>query len=281
MGSQKQKFKGFFVPNSTQVPDALFDELLADLSGAETKTVLYIIRRTFGFKKHNDAISINQMLEGITKKNGEVLDRGTGLSRPTLIKALKGLADKNVIIPLRKYDEKGGFLPTEYSLNIINYQPAIKKEDTPSKKNLLGVVKKVNKPLVKKLNLQDTVIQDTVNNTVNVNAKNKNSNLQKLPDLPEQTNKAEYLAKDIVDQLGDQHSINFYRLTARKIPETIIRQFLSEIKSDGADNPARLFTYKINKYTDENATNKTNRSLKEQREKLAKKMKNRFNDDTS
>jgi hypothetical protein len=119
------------------------------------------------------------------------------------------------------------------------------------------------------------------NNTVNVNAKNKNSSLQKLPDLPEQINKAEYLAKDIVDQLGDQHSINFYRLTARKIPETIIRQFLSEIKSDGADNPARLFTYKINKYADENATNKTNRSLKEQREKLAKKMKNRFNDDTS
>jgi hypothetical protein len=83
MNNSPAKFKGFFVPNSTQVPDTLFDELMPDLSGAELKCLLYIIRRTFGFKKQTDTISINQMLGGITKLNGEELDRGTGLSKPT------------------------------------------------------------------------------------------------------------------------------------------------------------------------------------------------------
>jgi hypothetical protein len=40
------KFQGFASPNYAQVPDALFDELLPDLSGAELKVLLYIIRRT-------------------------------------------------------------------------------------------------------------------------------------------------------------------------------------------------------------------------------------------
>ena len=44
-------FRGFDSPNYTQVPDILFDERMAHLSGAELKVLLYIIRRTFGFKK--------------------------------------------------------------------------------------------------------------------------------------------------------------------------------------------------------------------------------------
>ena len=36
----------------------LFDELLPYLSEAELKVLLYIVRRTFGFKKEADAISV-------------------------------------------------------------------------------------------------------------------------------------------------------------------------------------------------------------------------------
>ena len=56
MSNRTPQFQGFYVPNSTQVPDTLFDELMADLSGAELKVVLYIIRRTFGFKRQSDTI---------------------------------------------------------------------------------------------------------------------------------------------------------------------------------------------------------------------------------
>ena len=48
---QEWKFSGFVCPTTTPVPDQLFDELLHRLSGAELKVLLYIVRRTFGFKK--------------------------------------------------------------------------------------------------------------------------------------------------------------------------------------------------------------------------------------
>ena len=69
-------FRGFSGPNYTPVPDELFDELMVELSGAELKVLLYIIRRTFGFKRDADMISLSQMLNGIRTPDGRVLDRG-------------------------------------------------------------------------------------------------------------------------------------------------------------------------------------------------------------
>jgi hypothetical protein len=50
------KFSGFLTPNYTQIPDQVFDELLPILSGNEIKILMYICRRTFGFKKGTDNI---------------------------------------------------------------------------------------------------------------------------------------------------------------------------------------------------------------------------------
>src|SRR5437588_2505941 len=86
-------FTGYASPNYTMVPDELFDEHLAFLSGAELKVLLYIIRRTFGFKKDSDSISLSQMLTGIRTRDGRALDHGVGLSKPTLLQALRSLVD--------------------------------------------------------------------------------------------------------------------------------------------------------------------------------------------
>jgi hypothetical protein len=40
----------------------------------------------------------------------------------------------------------------------------------------------------------------------------------------------------------------FYALVAAKIPEQAIREALSEVRVDGARSPAKLFTYKIQRY---------------------------------
>jgi hypothetical protein len=61
-------FRGFNSPNNTQVPDELFDEIMVHLSGAELKVLLYVIRRTYGFKRESDNISLSQMLTGIVKR---------------------------------------------------------------------------------------------------------------------------------------------------------------------------------------------------------------------
>ena len=111
-------FAGFHTPHYTQVPDQLFDELLPLLSGAEMKALLYICRRTFGFKKDSDNISINQMLNGIRRKDGTWLDRGAGLSKPTLLRALKGLKAKRIIVVERRQNADEGNLATNYRLHI-------------------------------------------------------------------------------------------------------------------------------------------------------------------
>ena len=89
---------GFKRPTTTPTPDDLFDEWLSVLSFAELKVLLYIIRRTFGFKKDSDAISLRQITEGITTKDGRVLDRGTGLSRKATFQAVQSLEERGLLV---------------------------------------------------------------------------------------------------------------------------------------------------------------------------------------
>jgi hypothetical protein len=113
------EFSGFSTPNYTPVPDELFDQLLSRLSGAELKVLLYVIRRTFGFKKEADNISFNQICDGITTADGRVLDHGTGLSKSTAQLALKGLVKKRIVLATKRVSRERGNEPTTYRLNLV------------------------------------------------------------------------------------------------------------------------------------------------------------------
>jgi len=147
---EKLHFSGFISPRYTQVPDELFDDLMSHLSGAELKVLLYIIRRTFGFKKDVDNISLNQICKGIITRDGEVLDRGTGLSQQAVITALKGLAEKNAIVAKRRSSKERGYESTTYSLHLI-----------PFSNNLMTPSPKIREALLQKVEIQETVIQQT------------------------------------------------------------------------------------------------------------------------
>jgi phage replication O-like protein O len=112
-------FPGFPFPNTTQIPNDVFDSLMPSLSGGELKVLLYICRRTFGFQKDSDRISLSQITHGITTKAGRVLDHGTGLCKRRVITALKALEKKNIIIITREVDETGLNAVNTYRLNII------------------------------------------------------------------------------------------------------------------------------------------------------------------
>jgi hypothetical protein len=117
-------FGGFRSPNYTMVPDELFDELLPVLTGSELKVLLYIIRRTFGFKKDADAISLSQMLHGIVTRDGRVLDHGVGIrDKKTLLAAIKSLEAQAIILTERHRSAERGDEPTTYRLNIIAAPP--------------------------------------------------------------------------------------------------------------------------------------------------------------
>ena len=79
-------------------------------------------RRTFGFKRDTDNISHNQLADGITTKDGRVLDRGVGLNRRSVARALASLREKNLIVAHRRRDPKRGNLPTTYSLKMELWQ---------------------------------------------------------------------------------------------------------------------------------------------------------------
>ena len=67
---------GFNAPNHTQVPNAFFD-MMANMSESEMKVTLHAIRKTLGWHKSRDEISLTQFQEG------------TGLSRQSVLNGIK------------------------------------------------------------------------------------------------------------------------------------------------------------------------------------------------
>ena len=101
-------------------------------------------------------------------------------------------------------------------------------------------------PAIKNISINKKISTNSVNGVVKGREK---SNLHKLPDLGDPPEKTGYIAKHVILQaLGDEKSVKFYGLVAAKIPEQVIRETLAEVKADGARSPAKLFTYKIQRY---------------------------------
>ena len=75
-----------FIPNSFQVPNALVDDLMAELGGVELKCYLLVIRKTKGWSKEFDAISLSQFVTF------------TGAGKTAVINALKNLVDAGLLV---------------------------------------------------------------------------------------------------------------------------------------------------------------------------------------
>ena len=151
--SNRSGFSGFQKPNYTPVPDELFDVLLPELSGSQLKVLLYVIRRTFGFKKRVDRISKSQLESGIHRQNGDVLDRGTGLSRRAIRSAISSLVAMGILTKTTRFSSKSGHQTTEYGLHVIGNDPWV-----PSTQ---GRGKKVPEPLGTSCPIQQTVSQES------------------------------------------------------------------------------------------------------------------------
>ena len=108
----------------------------------------------------------------------------------------------------------------------------------------------LTKPLVKKRDIQETVIKKQITKNVNVASADKNSTnpLHLLPDIRSEQEHIHLIADDILVALGDQQSTRFYQLVARKIPEPVIRKALSELKQGRVINQAKVFTSEMMRY---------------------------------
>ena len=79
--------------NYTQVPNVFFDDILEGLNLAETKVLLAIMRKTFGWQKQIDRISYSQIV------------KMTGLSKVSISSGIKSLEKKDIIFVIRNGQE--------------------------------------------------------------------------------------------------------------------------------------------------------------------------------
>ena len=189
--SDNYVFPGFRKPTFTQVPDEVLDELMPRLSGSEFKVLMYIVRRTFGFKKDADAISLTQMTDGIRTRDGRQLDRGCGLARSTAVAAINSLIAKGVIAAEKNQSDERGFEATTYTLHWA---------DDPYAENRTSPVRKSNQPLDRESNPQHTDDQQTEGNS------SKSPHPQMLVSR-EQRSVIEAYARDYATELRDESRI--------------------------------------------------------------------------
>lgn len=159
MPDEHYRFGGFADPNFTPTPDVFFDEIAPNLTEAELRVLIYILRRTYGFKKRSDEISLKQLVDGITTRDGRVLDIGTGMSKSAVVRGLAGLETKGIIVAARNQSAEKGNLPTTYSLRFASDPLSSRSTRGGSRKELA---------LVLPDDPQETVVQETVDNELRI-----------------------------------------------------------------------------------------------------------------
>ena len=113
----------------TKVPNSIFD--IEGLNIYERLVLLYIIRKTIGFNKKSDGISLSQFV------------KFTGASKPTIIKAIENLKKMKCINVLKQTNSTGGKHYNRYTPLVKEIDYLVKQIDKGSKGDLLGVVKDV------------------------------------------------------------------------------------------------------------------------------------------
>ena len=130
MANDEPKFPGFSIPNATPIPDELFDQLLPDLTGNELKVLLYIFRRTLGFKKREDAVALSQLVDGIVHREPDGtetrLDRGAGVSRRGAMRAIRSLEEEGIIEIVRAQTSVGDSEINVYRPRFIGEEGRVK-----------------------------------------------------------------------------------------------------------------------------------------------------------
>ncbi|MGM7312812.1 replication protein, partial [Acinetobacter baumannii] len=161
-----------FVPNSFQVPNAFVDEVLNKISDAACKIYLVICRKTRGWNKEMDSISLTQFEEI------------TGKSRPTVVKCLNELIKVGLVVEqpstihgntfklgndtsvglVLKFPSKKFLLPEIYGQTSKNSLPLLVKNFNYTSKNFLPL-------LVKIFNTQSITIKNNSQSNKKINKK--------------------------------------------------------------------------------------------------------------
>lgn len=151
-----------FIMNSFQIPNSLVDELMAKMSANALRCYLLIIRKTIGWGKYSDKISITQFLKYLGLKDKRTVYNALNeLLSLNLIRANKNngeiteyfllyevepvtanvdswdmTSNKNCIVPITKIDTTTDSKKCTSTINIVKNTITTKTIKEPDKKNL-------------------------------------------------------------------------------------------------------------------------------------------------
>jgi phage replication O-like protein O len=135
----------------TSIADELLDALVGiRISGEENQCLLFIIRKTYGWKKKEDWISLSQFQDK------------TGMAKPSIIRALKKLIDKNMIY--KKVNARGvsyGIQKNYKKWKPLTKKLTINKKATVVDKKVKEDLQKSNSGFTKKLPTIETLTRKT------------------------------------------------------------------------------------------------------------------------
>lgn len=160
-----------------KIANELFEQLVkASLLGAEIRIALFVIRKTYGFNKKVDYISLTQF------------KKGTNLSRPTVNKSLKNLISKNILLKVKE---------SHFSIN-KDYETWTSKSVLTSK----GVFTKTSKSVL------TTTSKSVLTHKRHILNTKDNSTFSKEKDAPLKANNKNTM-KNSFKYNDKQHSDNF------------------------------------------------------------------------
>ena len=151
-----------FIPNFLQVPNAVIDELLPDLTGAELKCYLVVIRKTKGWNKESDNISISQFM------------KATGLSNSAVIKACESLVKYGLLVKENGARNTGVYAVNSYSKITHEKSSQVTCEESSPVKKVHSTHEKSSQVTCEKNSHTINNIKNTIQNT-NKKTTQKNS----------------------------------------------------------------------------------------------------------
>ena len=199
-----------FIPNAFQIPNSVIDELLAKLTCAELKCYLFVVRKTKGWNKESDSISVSQFMEV------------TGLSNRSIITACESLVEMGLL------ERSGGERKLNtYSVKAFDFSESGEKSSSvKSGENFSESGEKSSSDLVKKVHTQNNnknTIQNTNTNLTVSNARARKTSKSAV-EILEQFGITGQLAKDFIAHRKAKKSI---------ITETVLNGFQREADKAG------------------------------------------------
>ena len=190
-----------FIPNAFQIPNSVIDELLAKLTCAELKCYLFVVRKTKGWNKESDSISVSQFMDV------------TGLSNRSVITACESLVEMGLL------ERSGGERKLNtYSVKAFDIsQTGEKSSSDETGENFSQTGEKSSSDLVKKVHTQNNN-KNTIQNNNKKNTKKSESDLL-----------AEF---GIVGQLAEDF-LKLRKAKSAPITETALKGFQREAAKAG------------------------------------------------